>query len=106
MKNESYIQTTCIIQMKMNMIQVCGKFVCMWTLTVDAASFVAVIRTVVNFITLFGAVDAGSVAALELVRSTRKEGWGTQTTHTHTLELADLLHYYYYSENDIDWSDL
>lgn len=66
------------------------------TLTVDAAGFITVVRTVVNFITLFGAVDTGSVTTLELIRSTRMQGWGTQTRHrhTHTLELADLLHHH------------
>lgn len=83
------------------MIDVCRRlFVCgtahtHLTLTVDTASFITVVRAVVNFITLFGAVDTGSVATLELIRSTCKQGWGTQTTHARSLELADLLHYYY-----------
>ena len=83
----------------MNIQQVCRKlFACLTaltqpTLTVDAASLITVVRTVVNFITLFGAVDTGSIAALELIRSTCKQGWrGTQTTNIYTLELAGLLH--------------
>ena len=47
------------------------------TLTVDTASFIAVVWTVVNFITLFGAVDTGTITALELIRSTCKQCWGT-----------------------------
>lgn len=47
-------------------------------LTVDTAGLVAVVRTVVNFITLFCAVDAGTVTALELIRSTCQQGCGTQ----------------------------
>lgn len=73
------------------------------TLTIDTASFITVIRTVVHFITLFGAVNTGSISALELIGLTYKQGWGTQTTHTHALELGELLHYYC-SEN-ITYSD-
>lgn len=47
------------------------------TLTVDTASFITVVRTVVNFITLFGAMDTGTITALELIRSTSKQGWET-----------------------------
>jgi len=36
---------------------------------VDAASLVAEIWTVVHFVTLFGAVNAGAVATLELIRT-------------------------------------
>lgn len=43
-------------------------------LTVDTAGFVAVVWTVVNFVALFGAVDAGAVTALELIRPTRQQG--------------------------------
>lgn len=45
--------------------------------TVDTPGLVAVVRTVVDFIALFGAVDAGSVAALELIGSTGQQSWGT-----------------------------
>lgn len=53
------------------------------TLTVDTAGFITVVRTVVNFITLFGAVDAGSIATLELIRTTREQGWGHKTNTTY-----------------------
>lgn len=43
-------------------------------LTVDTASFITVVRTVVNFVTLFGAMDTGAVATLELIRLTCKQG--------------------------------
>lgn len=46
-------------------------------LTVDTAGLVAVVRTVVNFVTLFGAVDAGSVTTLELIRPTCEQGCRT-----------------------------
>lgn len=53
------------------MMQVCRKlFACHLNLTVDTARFIAVVWTVMNFITLFGAVDAGSITTLELIRST------------------------------------
>lgn len=45
-------------------------------LTVDTPGLVAVVRAVVNFITLFGAVDAGPVTALELIGSTCQQGCG------------------------------
>ncbi len=62
------------------MLQVCRKLSACetahapLTLTVDTASFITVVRTVVNFITLFGAVDTGSITTLELIRSTSKQG--------------------------------
>lgn len=43
--------------------------------TVDAARFIAVVQTVMDLITLLGAVDAGAVATLELIRATRQQGW-------------------------------
>lgn len=45
--------------------------------TVDTTGLIAVVRTVVDFITLFGAVDAGAVTALELIGLTRQQSWGT-----------------------------
>lgn len=48
-----------------------------WLLTVDTAGLVAVVRTVVNFVTLFAAVDAGSVTTLELIRPTCEQGCRT-----------------------------
>lgn len=52
--------------------------------TVDAAGFVAVIWTVVDLVTLLGAVDAGTVAALELIGATRQQGCGRDTCKAHT----------------------
>lgn len=49
------------------------------TLTVDTPRFVAVVWTVVNFVALFGAVDAGAVTTLELIRPTCQQGWGGRT---------------------------
>lgn len=46
-------------------------------LTVDTAGLVAVVWTVVNLVTLFGAVDAGSVTTLELIRPTCEQGCRT-----------------------------
>lgn len=43
------------------------------TLTVDTTCFITVVRTVVNFITLLGAVNTGAIATLELIRSARKQ---------------------------------
>lgn len=43
-------------------------------LTVDTPRFVAVVRTVVNFVALFGAVDAGAVTTLELIGPTCQQG--------------------------------
>lgn len=45
--------------------------------TVDTPGLIAVVRTVVNLVALFGAVDAGSVTALELIGSTCQQSWGT-----------------------------
>lgn len=56
--------------------------------TVDTARLIAVVGAVVNFIALFGAVDAGAVAALELVGSTREQGCRTYTTQRCTQTLA------------------
>lgn len=44
------------------------------SLTVDAARLVAVVQTVVDLVALLGAVYAGTVAALELIGSTRQQG--------------------------------
>lgn len=52
--------------------------------TVDTAGFIAVVRTVMDLVTLLGAVDAGTVTALELIRATRQQGC-KRHTHTHTL---------------------
>lgn len=43
------------------------------TLTVDTTCFITVVRTVVNFITLLGAVNTGAIATLELIRPARKQ---------------------------------
>lgn len=43
-------------------------------LTVDAACFIAVVRTVVDFITLLGAMDTGAIATLELIWPTCEQG--------------------------------
>lgn len=43
------------------------------TLTVDTTCFITVVRTVVNFITLLGAVNTGAIATLELIRSACKQ---------------------------------
>lgn len=42
--------------------------------TVDAARFVAVVRTVMHLVTLLGAVDAGTITALEFIGTTRQQG--------------------------------
>lgn len=52
------------------------------TLTVDTPRFVAVVWTVMNFVALFGAVDAGAVTTLELIRPTCQQGWGGSTKKT------------------------
>lgn len=55
-------------------------------LTVDTPSLVAVVWTVVNFVALFGAVDAGPITTLELIRPTCQQGWGVghkPRTHAH-----------------------
>lgn len=43
------------------------------TLTVDTTCFITVVRTVVNFVTLLGAMNTGAIATLELIRSARKQ---------------------------------
>lgn len=40
--------------------------------TVDTTRFVAVVKTVIDLVTLLGAVDAGTITALELIRTTRQ----------------------------------
>lgn len=60
-------------------------FHCHLILTVDTTGLVAVVGTVVHLVALLGAVDAGAVATLELIRSTCQQGWATQR-HTHMLE--------------------
>lgn len=64
-------------------------------LTVDTAGLVAVVRTVVNFVTLFGAVDAGSVTTLELIRPTCEQSCRTHAnilTITAKSSQAELIH--------------
>lgn len=43
-------------------------------LTVNASSLVAGVGTVVHLVALLGAMDAGAVAALELIRATHQQG--------------------------------
>lgn len=59
------------------------------SLTVDAARLVAVVQTVVNLVALLGAVYAGTVAALELIGSTRQQGC-KRKTHIHTVTQVEL----------------
>lgn len=42
--------------------------------TVYTARFIAVVQTVMDLITLLGAVDARTVATLELIGTTRQQG--------------------------------
>lgn len=54
--------------------------------TVDTAGFVTAVRTVVDLVTLLGAVDAGAVTALELVGTTRQQGCKRRTnTNAHRI---------------------
>lgn len=55
--------------------------------TVDTARFVAVVGTVMDFVTLLGAVDAGTITALELIGTTRQQGC-KRHTHINTLEIG------------------
>lgn len=41
--------------------------------TVNTSRFIAVIRTVVDFVALLGAVDAGTITTLEFIRTTRQQ---------------------------------
>lgn len=52
------------------------------TLTVDAAGLVAVVDAIVDLVTLFGSVDAGAVATLELVWAAGQQGWKTHKSTT------------------------
>lgn len=53
--------------------------------TVDTARFITVVRTVMDLVTLLGAVDAGTITALELIGTTRQQGCKRRAhTHKHT----------------------
>ncbi len=53
--------------------------------TVDTARFITVVRTVMDLVTLLGAVDAGTVTALELIGTACQQGCKRHTrAHTHT----------------------
>lgn len=52
---------------------------------VDAASLVAEIWTVVHFVTLFSAVNAGAVAALELIRTAGQHSCKTEACSCRTI---------------------
>lgn len=59
--------------------------------TVDTARFIAVVRTVMDLVTLLGAVDAGTVTALELIGATCQQGCKRHTnTHLNTHVKLDL----------------
>ena len=49
--------------------------------TVDTARFIAVVRTVMDLVALLGAVDAGTISTLELIRTACQQGC---ERHTHT----------------------
>lgn len=57
--------------------------------TVDTAGLVALVKTVVDLVTLLGAVDAGPVTALELIGATCQQGW-KRHTHMNTHVKLDL----------------
>lgn len=59
------------------------------SLTVDAAWLVAVVHTVVHLVALLGAVNAGTVATLELIRSAGQQGC-KRKAHTHTATQVEL----------------
>lgn len=46
--------------------------------TVNASRFIAVVRTVVDLVTLLGAVYAGTITALEFIRATRQQSCNRQ----------------------------
>lgn len=55
--------------------------------TVDTARFITLVRTVVDLVTLLGAVDAGTITTLELIWTTRQQGC-KRHTHTHTRKIG------------------